>query len=39
MFDSFIMSDSSEPEVELYEETIGDLNWDEPVTTGSDGHF
>ena len=27
------MHDSSEPEVELYEEVIGDLNWSTPVDT------
>ena len=31
------MSYNSEPEVELYEETVGDLNWGEPVSTGMSG--
>jgi len=37
VFHSYTMSDSSDPEVELYEETIGGLNWDEPVSTGMSG--
>jgi len=32
---SFILSQRPivDPEVELYEEVVGDLNWDEPVST------